>query len=120
VVKRDQDVASIQGWIASRGPEHVTYRTRAAARAVRLVSPVFVLREFMVEGVVVRSPCDVAEARVVCVAEEVESGPGIRARLTLEFDSPYAFTEVYELAFPADETLQLYFTNRWTLLPVLP
>lgn len=79
-----------------------------------------VLREFMIEGVVLRSPCEVTENRVVCVSEHVESGPGIRARLTLEFESPHAFTEVYELAFPKDETLKHYFTNRWTRVPVLP
>lgn len=79
-----------------------------------------VLREFMVEGVVPRSPCEVTENRVVCVSEHVESGPGIRARLTLEFESVHAFTEVCELAFPKDETLKHYFTNRWTRLPVLP
>ncbi len=79
-----------------------------------------VLREFMVEGVVPRSLCEVGGSRVVCVSEHVESGPGIRARLTLEFDSPFAFTETYELAFPGDEALKHYFTNRWTRLPVLP
>lgn len=79
-----------------------------------------VLREFMVEGVVPRSTCDVAEMRVVCTTEHVESGPGIRARLILDFDSPHAFTETYHLAFPDDDELLHYFTNRWTRLPVLP
>ena len=78
------------------------------------------LREFMVEGVVVRSPCEATSERIVCVAEHVESGAGIRARLTLEIESPYAFTEIYELAFPDDEELLPYFRNRWTRLPELP
>ena len=79
-----------------------------------------VLREFMVEGFVVRSLCEVTEYRVVCVSEEVESGKGIRARLTLEFESDHGFKEIYELAFPKDETLKHYLANRWTRLPVLP
>lgn len=78
------------------------------------------LREFMVEGVVSLYGCDATKERLVCVTEHVESGPGIRARLTLEFESPYAFTEIYELAFPKDPELLHYFTNRWTRLPELP
>jgi len=79
-----------------------------------------VLREFMSEGVVPRSLCALTGDRVVCTTEHVESGPGIRARLTLDFESPHAFTETYELAFPRDETLKHYFTNHWTRRPVLP
>jgi hypothetical protein len=78
------------------------------------------LREFMVEGVVNRYACDAGDGRLVCVTEHVENGPGIRARLTLEFESPYAFTEIYELAFSAGKELQHYFTNRWTRVPELP
>ena len=72
-----------------------------------------VLREFMSEGVVVRSPCEIDGNHIVCVAEAVESGPGIRARLTLEIADRYRFTEIYELGFPGRE-VELYFTNRWT------
>ncbi len=75
-----------------------------------------VYREFMIEGVVVRSACEVDGMRVVCTSEAVESGPGIRARLTLEIADRYRFTEIYELAFPGRE-LELYFTNRWTRAP---
>ncbi len=75
-----------------------------------------VYREFMSEGVVVRSPCRVDGMKVVCTTEFVESGPGIRARLTLEIQDRYRFTEIYELAFPGEE-LELYFTNRWTRTP---
>jgi hypothetical protein len=78
-----------------------------------------VYREFMQEGVVVRSPCEVEGTRVVCVSEAVESGPGIRARLTLEITDRYRFTEVYELGWPGKE-LELYFTNEWTRTPELP
>lgn len=79
---------------------------------------VIVLREFMNEGVVVRSPCAVNDKKIVCASEEVESGPGIRSRLTLEIVDRYRFKEVYELAFPGRE-LEHYFTNHWVRMPVL-
>ncbi len=72
-----------------------------------------VYREFMVEGVVVQSPCAVTGTKVVCTSESVESGPGIRARLTLEIADRFRFTEKYELAFPGEE-LQPYVTVHWT------
>jgi len=75
-----------------------------------------VYREFMIEGVVVRSPCETEGTKVVCTSEAVESGPGIRARLTLEIADRYRFTEVYELAWPGRD-LEHYFTNRWTRSP---
>ncbi len=75
-----------------------------------------VYREFMIEGVVIRSPCEIEGNRVVCVSEAVESGPGIRARLTLEIADRYRFTEIYELGFPGRE-LEHYFTNQWTRSP---
>jgi hypothetical protein len=77
-----------------------------------------VLREFMVEGVVSRYVCDTEDRQLVCVTEAVESGPGIRARLTLEVTDRYRFTEIYEIAWPGRE-LELYFTNRWTRSPKL-
>ncbi len=76
-----------------------------------------VLREFMSEGVVVRSTCETTGMKVVCISEAVESGPGIRARLTLEIEDRYRFTEIYELAFPGRE-LEHYFTNHWTRSPL--
>ncbi|HSR68237.1 MAG TPA: hypothetical protein VLU25_09870 [Acidobacteriota bacterium] len=72
-----------------------------------------VYREFMKEGVVVRSACEVDGMKVVCTSEAVESGPGIRARLTLEISDAYRFTEIYHLGWPGRE-LEHYFTNRWT------
>ena len=75
-----------------------------------------VYREFMSEGVVVRSPCEVAGSRVVCTSEAVESGPGIRARLVLEIADRYRFTETYELGWPGKE-MEHYFTNQWTRSP---
>ena len=76
-----------------------------------------VYREFFpMEGVVVRSPCAIDGMRVVCTAEAVESGSGIRARLTLEIVDRYRFKEVYELAFPGQD-LSVYFTNEWTRIP---
>ena len=73
-----------------------------------------VLREFMGEGVVVRSPCTVDGMEIVCVSEAVESGPGIRARLTLTITDQYRFTERYEIAWSGDQELEHYFTNSWT------
>ena len=77
-----------------------------------------VLREFMVEGFVNRYLCDLNGMKLACVTEHVESGPGFRARLELEIESPYAFTERFELAGPGEE-LELYFTNRWSRRPKL-
>lgn len=76
-----------------------------------------VFREFMIEGVVPRSVCETQDMEVVCVSEAVESGPGIRARLTLRITDRYRFEERYELAFPGKE-LELYFVNQWTRVPV--
>lgn len=78
-----------------------------------------VFREFLSEGVVVLSTCAVEGMKVVCTSESVESGPGIRARLTLEIVDRYRFTEMYELAFPGKD-LELYFSNRWTRTPPRP
>lgn len=77
-----------------------------------------VIREFMVEGFVLQSACDVADNIITCDAEAVESGPGWQARLELEFESPYEFTERFHLAEPGKE-LELYFTNRWIRKPHL-
>lgn len=72
-----------------------------------------VYREFMKEGVVVQSACKIDGMKVVCTSEQVENGPGIRARLTLEISDAYRFTEIYELGWPGRE-IEHYFTNRWT------
>lgn len=78
-----------------------------------------VLREFFVEGVVSRYTCDVEGSTVICVAEDIENGAGMQARLTLDIHDAYSFDEVFELAFPGEE-LSVYFTSRWTRRPVLP
>jgi hypothetical protein len=52
------------------------------------------------------------------VSEQVESGSGIRARLTVDIQHRNAFEELYELAFPGEE-LQVYFRNHWTRVPDL-
>lgn len=78
-----------------------------------------VLREFFVEGVVNRYTCELDAQRVVCVTEAVESGPGIRARLTLEIPHAYEFEETFEIAFSEDAELAVYFTNHWTRTPKL-
>lgn len=77
-----------------------------------------VLREFMVEGYVIRSACEVEPMRFVCTSEHVESGTEIRARLTVELTDPYRFLEIYELGFPGEE-MKVHFTNRWTRVPDL-
>lgn len=77
-----------------------------------------VLREFLSEGVVVLSSCDLQAQKVVCASQSVESGPGIRARLTLEIENRYQFTETYEIAWTDDQELQHYFTNQWTRVPI--
>ena len=77
-----------------------------------------VLREFMVEGYVTRYVCEVEPKRFVCTSESVESGPGLRARLTVELEDRYAFTETFELGWPGKE-MQRLFTNEWTRAPDL-
>lgn len=77
-----------------------------------------ILREFMLEGFVLRSSCKTEPRRFVCTAENIESGPGMQARLTIEIRDPYHFEEIFELASPGDE-LQVYFTNTWTRVPDL-
>jgi hypothetical protein len=42
-----------------------------------------VLREFMEEGFVLRSTCEMEPQRFVCAAEAIESGPGMQSRLTV-------------------------------------
>lgn len=77
-----------------------------------------VLREFMVEGYVLRSTCDTSPMRFVCTTEDVESGPGIRARLTVEISDPFRFVETYELDVPGAET-SVHLMNAWTRVPDL-
>jgi hypothetical protein len=77
-----------------------------------------VLREFMVEGFILQSVCNVAGNTIQCEAEEVESGPGWQARLELEIKSPYELIERFWLAEPGQE-LEQYFENRWTRIPKL-
>ena len=56
--------------------------------------------------------------RIVCSSESIEGGAGMKARKTLEIESPYRFVETYELASPGQE-LQTYFENTWTREPAL-
>ena len=77
-----------------------------------------VFRSFMIEGVVNRFVCETEAQKMLCVTEAVESGPGIRARLTLEISNRYRFVERYEIAWPGKD-LELYFTNQWTRVPSL-
>ena len=77
-----------------------------------------ILREFMVEGVVDRYVCELEDRRIDCVAEHVESGPGISARLTLDIHDAYRFDERFELMLPGNER-PIVFTNRWSRVPKL-
>lgn len=77
-----------------------------------------VFREFMSEGFIVQSVCDMDGKKLVCNSESVENGPGIRSRLTMEITDRYRFTEVYEIAWPGKE-LEHYFTNHWTRAPLM-
>ena len=77
-----------------------------------------VWRQFMNEGIVVRSICEIDGSTIVCETEEVEGGPGIRARMTVEIESRYRFSESYELAWPGAD-FELYFVNEWTRVPKL-
>ena len=76
-----------------------------------------IYREFMVEGVVPRSVCETEGTRIICTSEAVESGPGMRARLTLEIIDRFRFVEQYELAFPGED-LEPYIAIEWTRKPV--
>ena len=77
-----------------------------------------VLRQFVVEGFVLRYACEVEPRRFVCTSESVENGTGMRARLTVEISNRYRFEEVFELA-SAGQELEVFFTNRWTRIPDL-
>ena len=77
-----------------------------------------ILREFFEEGYVLRSVCETEPMRFVCTGEEIESGPGMRSRLTIEIADSHRFDEIFELGWPGKE-LQVYFTNTWTRIPDL-
>ena len=77
-----------------------------------------VLREFNVEGYVLEYDCEVADERVVCTSTRIESGAGMRARVTLTIEDAYRFVEDFELAGPGEELAQ-YLTVRWTRTPGL-
>ena len=77
-----------------------------------------VLREFHGEGFVIGSACKALEQGFVCTSESVESGTGMRSRLTVEMSDPFRFEETFELASPGEE-LTVYFTNRWSRVPDL-
>ncbi len=79
---------------------------------------IIVLRQFVVEGSVLRYTCEVEPDRFVCTTENVESGTGMRARLAVQISNRYQFDETFELASPGKE-LEVYFTNRWTRMPSL-
>ncbi len=79
---------------------------------------IIVLREFHVEGFVIRFACESETMRFVCTSERVENGTGMQARLTVELADRYRFEETFELASPGEE-LEVYFTNTWARVPDL-
>jgi len=56
--------------------------------------------------------------RLVCVSESIENGPEMRARLTIEFENKYRFSEKFELAGPGED-LQLLTAITFTRVPSL-
>ena len=79
---------------------------------------VIVLRDFKIEGYVLVYACEVEPKRFVCTTEHVESGPGWKARLSVEVEDRYRMKETFELA-PPGRDLEVYFTNAWTRVPDL-
>lgn len=77
-----------------------------------------ILRAFNVEGFVLTYGCETSPKRIRCTSRFIEDGPDMRARLTIEIESRYRFTETFELAGAGDD-LQTYFTNTWTRKPDL-
>jgi len=80
------------------------------------VRGVVVLREFNVEGFVLEYGCVLEHMRVVCTSTRIESGPGMRARVTLEIENAYRFEERFELA-QAEGELQHYLSVHWQRAP---
>jgi hypothetical protein len=62
-----------------------------------------VLRQFINEGFVLQFTCDGKPMQLVCVSENIENGPEMRARLTIDFENKYRFTEKFELAGPGED-----------------
>ena len=77
-----------------------------------------VLRQFIVEGYVLQFTCETELLRFVCATERIENGTDMAARMTVAIESPYRFSEVFELAVPGEE-MEVYFTNTWTRVPSL-
>ena len=78
-----------------------------------------VYRQFVVEGFVIRYTCAPLGGDalgLVCVSESVESGAGMRARVTIEARNSFEFSETFDLAEVGQE-LQTLFTNRWLRRP---
>ena len=49
--------------------------------------------------------CKDEPMRIICVAKNVENGPGMKARLTIQFDTVFRFSEIFELAGPGEELM---------------
>jgi hypothetical protein len=77
-----------------------------------------VLRQFIIEGFVLQFTCDSKPTRLVCVSENIENGPEMRARLTIEFENKFRFSEKFELAGPGED-LQLLTAITFTRVPIL-
>ena len=58
------------------------------------------------------------QVRLVCVSENIENGPEMSARLTIESDNNYSFSEISELAGPGED-LQPFTAITFTRVPGL-
>jgi hypothetical protein len=56
--------------------------------------------------------------KFVCLTEQIENGRDMSARMTVEFQDPYRFSEIFELADSGKE-LEVFFTINWTRVPDL-
>lgn len=78
-----------------------------------------VLRQFLIEGFVLQFTCNSEPMRLVCVSENVENGAEMSARLTIEFENKFRFSEKFELAGPGED-LQPFTAITFTRVPGLP
>ena len=75
-------------------------------------------RQFIIEGHMLEFACETESRRFVCLTERIENGSGMSSRMTIEFEDPYRFTEIFELAGPGEE-LEVFVTSAWTRAPSL-
>lgn len=77
-----------------------------------------VLRQFLIEGLVLQFTCNSKTMQLICVSENIENAPEMSARLTIEFENKYRFLEKFELA-RSGEDLQQFTAITFTRVPSL-